>query len=237
MKCDMPREKLIGYLYQDMEPGEQATVKAHLTQCPACREEMEQLARTTHVLRTWPDEEPNRNLVFVQERTSRWRSRMPDWLRGWSGRRVAMGMAIGIASVLIILALANLEATYTHGDFNLKLSLLPRPRADLEPSQDPLTAPVTQREFAAWQRQSLQLIQEMMQLTEERQRQERALTLAQFAGEMELQRRQDLRQVGEGLEVIELSAENRFRRTDELLHQLLTAARFQMAPPGALERD
>lgn len=237
MKCDLSKEQLIGYLYQDMEPGEQAAIEAHLAQCPACQRELEELSSTTETLRAWPDEEPNMNLVFVQEKMSRWKARMPSWLRRWSGRRLTVSVAVGIATVLVVLALVNLEATYGHGNFSVKLSLLPRPSVDSESPQDPLAAPVTRGELAAWQQESLPLILEMIQIAEERQRRERNLALAQFARDMDLQRRQDLRLVGEGLEVVELSTQNRFRRTDEVLHQLLTVAQFQMEQPRSLQRE
>ena len=237
MKCDMPKEQLIGYLYEDMDPGEKESIEAHLAQCPACKRELELLAGTSHVLRAWPDEALPMNLVFVQERTSIWRWLMPDWLREGGWRRLTVGLAAGLASVMVILALVNLEATYTQGDFSLKLSLLPRSAPESIVSQDPWAAPVARREFSEWQQQSLQLIKEMLHVVEERQRGELDLALAQLAQNMDRQRRQDLHLVGKGLEVVELSTEDRFRRNDEILQRLFTMAQFQMSPPNALRHD
>lgn len=234
MKCSMSKEKLVGYLYQDMEPEEQASIEAHLAQCPACRGTLEDLSSTTEILRAWPEEEPNMDLTFVQEEGSRGKVLKRGWLRGLLGRRPVMGVAFGIAAVLVILALVNLEVTYTQGDFQVSMSLLPRPRAGSESVEDP---PVTRGEFAAWQEESLQLMQEVIQMSEERQRRERDLTLVQFAQDLERRRYQDLRMVGRGLEVMEASTEDRFRRTGDVLHQLLTVAQLQMVQPTPLQRE
>ncbi|MFQ6115315.1 MAG: zf-HC2 domain-containing protein [bacterium] len=231
MKCESSKEKLIGYFYQDLDSEEMAEFEAHLGKCTACQKELKQLAKTTNILRAWPDEEPNLNFVFVQERTSLWKAILPDWLRGLGWRRISVGLAVGIVAVLAILALLNLEATYNQGNFSLKLSLLPRPSTESNAPLTPLAKPVTRQEFSEWQQQSLQLIQEMLEASEARQRHELELTMAQFARDMDLQRRQDLQLVGKGLEVFQLSNENRFNRTNEILQKLIQTAQYQSSKP------
>ncbi|MFQ5824700.1 MAG: anti-sigma factor family protein [bacterium] len=235
MKCEISKEKLIGYFYQDLDSVEIADLEAHLTKCTACQKELAQLAQTTKILSTWPDEEPNLNMVFVQEKTSYWDSLIPNWLRGIGWRRFTVGLTISFASILIILALSNFEAKYTQGNFDVKLSLLPRPSAEFSTSSDPLAAPVKQQEFTEWKQQSMQLIQEMIHTAEARQRRELELVLAQFARDMDLQRRQDLRLVGKGLEGFQLSNENRFRRTNEILQQLIRVAQYQSSQPNPIQ--
>lgn len=231
MKCKLSKEKLVGYIYEELDSEERAVLETHLAKCKDCQKELQQLAKTTNILRAWPDEEPNLNFVFVQESTSLWKALLPDWLSGLGWRRISLGLTVSFAAILVILALSNLEARYQPGNFSLKLSLLPRPSAESTAIPDPLDRPVTQREFGEWQQQSMQLIQEIIQAAEARQRHELELALAQFAKDMDLQRRQDLQLVGKGLEVFQLSNENRFHRTNEILQQLVRAAQYQSAQP------
>ncbi|MFQ6116087.1 MAG: zf-HC2 domain-containing protein [bacterium] len=236
MKCDIPKERLIEYLYQDLEPGKKATIEAHLAQCPTCNRELEELEKTAEILRTWPDEEPHTNLIFVQERTSFWKLMIPVWLRGIGWRRIMFGASSAVASILLMLSLLNLEVTYNQGNFNLKMSWLPRPGTEVITPGNPLAVPVTQREFAEWQQQSMELLQEMVQASEARQRRELGDALTEFARNMDQQRRQDLRLVGKGLEVFQLSTEGRFRQTDEILQRLLRVNQIQTVTPNTNRR-
>jgi hypothetical protein len=236
MRCELSKDKLIGYFYADLDSSEKADFEAHLAKCKACQKELEQLTKTTKILRAWADEEPNLNLAFVQERTSLWKTLLPSRLRGLRWRRLSLGLTVSFAAILAVLALLNLEAGYQQGNFTLKLSLLPRPSAESKASPDPLDTPVTQREFSVWQQQSLQLIQEMIQAAELRQRRELQRVMAQFARDLDLQRRQDLQLVGKGLEVFQSSNEDRFYRTNEILRQLIRAAQYQTSEPYNIEK-
>lgn len=222
MTCELSKEQLIGYFYQDMEPSEKEIVEMHLAQCSACKSELEGLAKTTKVFRVWPDEEPQMNLVFEQEKVPFWKSLLPDWLYNTVWRRFAVGFAAGTAAVLVLMALLNFEATYSQGNFRVKLGLMPKSTDEPDSPQTPLLKPVTHQEFAEWQQQSMLHVQEMLQASEERQRRELGSVLTQFVRDLDLQRRQDLHLVQKGFEVFQWSNEDRFRRTDELLNRLLT---------------
>jgi hypothetical protein len=230
MKCKFSKELLIGYFYQEIEPNEKEIVEAHLVTCPACNKELEGLTGTTKVLRVWPDEEPQTNLVFEPGKSSFWGSRLQRWPSSPRWRRLAVGVAAGAAVALVLLALFNFEASYSQGNFYVKIRLVPRTSNESISTQDPLLAPVTRRELAEWQQQSLRLVQEMLQASEERQRRELSTAFSQFARDLELQRRQDLTLVQKGFEVFQMSNDDRFRRTDEVLHQLLTVS--QVSSPN-----
>ncbi|MFQ5754194.1 MAG: anti-sigma factor family protein [bacterium] len=235
MKCELNKEKLIGYFYQDLEPEEKRVTEEHLSHCETCKKELAELAKTTQLLRTWADEETNLNLKFVPENISLWRHLKTAWLSATGWRRLTIGFGMGIAALLFMLSLFNFEAGYSEGNFSVKLSLWPRPKTEMNVANDPLASAVTKAEFNAWQEQSLQLIQQMIATTEEHQRRELALKLAQFARDLDMQRRQDLRLVDQGLQVFQLSNENRFRRTDETLQKLIRVAAYERSQSQPLQ--
>ena len=57
MKC-LETEKLIGYAYRLMDESAASEVRAHLGECPRCREIVEQHGRLDAVLNEWKAAEP-----------------------------------------------------------------------------------------------------------------------------------------------------------------------------------
>lgn len=232
MKCDIKKEKLIGYFYQDdLSSEDKKLVETHLPSCAICRKTLDDFRETAGLLRAWTDEEPHLDLSFVKENVGLWKSFQKAWSGGNGWRRLVIGFATGLAAVVVVLSLFNFEASYADGSFGLKLSLLPRPQTAATVADDPLEMPVTKREFNVWQERSARFIQQMIETTEQRQHRSIDLRLAQYAKELEARRLYDLQVVGEGLEVFQLSNENRFRRTDHTLQELIRLAQYRSSQP------
>lgn len=242
MKCDISKEMLIGYFYKDLDAIEQKRIESHLPRCQNCREELQKLSQTKEILQTWPEETPEPGAVFVPPKVSRWKSLFPLQSNALGWRRVRFGLAAGCLAVLLLLSLLNFELSYSQGNFSMKLSLLPRPKNEsrsITGPVDSLKTPVTQRQFKQWQNQTERLVRQMVRTSESRQQQQLKLALSEFANDMDLKRRSDLQLVGQGLEVLQLSnedrfekAEQRFRYTDEILQQIITLASMQSSQPG-----
>lgn len=212
MKPELTEERLMDYLYGECPPDEKEAIEAHLAAHPEAREKLAALSSVSHTLQAWPDEDPDLDLVFVRERESFWKTLIPAWLtrRPWGALTAA-----GLATAVLLIALLDVEMTYTDGVFTLQAG---RQSASRE---DPLEAPVTRREFAEIQKQSLELIETMLRASEVRQRQERNTALTQLAQGLELQRQQDLQLVGQGLRGVDQSSAYRSQQTGEMLRQLL----------------
>lgn len=105
MKCNVSKEELIGYLYREMEEGEQQALEEHLTQCPACQKELEELSQASRLLRAWQPEEPNLKLVFVNENPRRGKLRPGEWAKAFARRRWVLGVAGAAALALIIFSI------------------------------------------------------------------------------------------------------------------------------------
>ena len=225
MKCELPREELVAYLYDEVNAEGRAGIEAHIATCPACTQALEKLGRTTNLMRTWKDEDPPASLVFAPEKRPWWKALFPDWLSTDNRRWLAPGLSLGLAGVVLILALLNVEAGYDgQGGFHLKLRLPVQAEPDLAAAV--LEAPLTRAELIQVQQQALALIQEL----HDQQRLELGLILDQFARDLEAQRRRDLQLVGQGLQEIDGATESRFMQTEDLLRHLLAVTYAQANP-------
>ncbi len=233
MNCDLSKDKLMDYLYEEVTGAEKAEIETHLAHCSVCASELAQLRQTARVLNAWPDEEPNLNLRFVQEKIRFLESLKTKLVRGWRGRKLVAGFAAGLASALIILALLNFEASYSDGALRVKLSLFSSPQK--ETPLEPGALPVTQEEFQVWKQTSYELMQQMIQTAAARQRYEQNLVLSELARDLDVRRQQDLQRVGKGLEALQLVNNNQFRRTNEVLQQLIYAAQYQYSDSNYIE--
>jgi hypothetical protein len=210
MSCEMSKERLIGFAYDDMETGEREQIESHLANCPACRQALADMGQTRGILESWPDERPDMDLVFVREKRSIWSGLLPEWLSFQGFGKFAAGMAVGVASVLLLLSV--LHVSVQEGRLTFSLEPIPSPQ-----QVDPLDRPVTLKEFASLQRESLSLVEQMLQDSEERQSQSFDYALTQFAGALEEKRNRDLQLVGRGLEGVELSTQRQLRQLGQLI--------------------
>jgi hypothetical protein len=154
------------------------SAESHIADCLVCKQALADLGQTRGILGSWPDERPDMDLVFVREKRSLWSGLIPEWLTGGGIGRFAAGMAVGIASVLLVLSVLDVSVR----DRRLSFGFESPPDT---PQVDPLDRPVTLKEFASLQRKSLDLVEQMLQASEERQRQSFDYALTQFAGSLE----------------------------------------------------
>ena len=81
------------YFFGELAREEQRAVDKHVTSCPACREELEELRLTQASLLTLREEEPPRRIAFVSDKVfePRW------WQRVWRS-----GPQLGFASAAML---------------------------------------------------------------------------------------------------------------------------------------
>ncbi len=229
MKCDLPKEELVGYLYDDVDVDKKAGIESHLNTCPSCTQALEELKRTGNLLRAWADENPPASLVFVPDRRTWWNGIIPDCLSTGNRRWLAPGLSMGLAAVILILAAFNLEARFDgQGGVLVKLRL--PMGVGPERTDAANDVPLSRSEFVQVQQQSLAVIQDWIDEGHQRQRVELGLILDDFARDLEAQRRRDLLLVGQGLREIDGATESRFMQTEDLLHHLLAVSYAQANP-------
>jgi hypothetical protein len=212
MACNEIKNLFMDFLYGEIGAESETLVRAHLQNCTACRNEYEALSRTSLTLRAWENEDPHLNLVFLRESKSWWAAvkekLFPAHAPLWG--KLASGFALGIAGVFFVSALLNAEITFEKGKFSYRASLVPRQSTAIE--VDSLLAQEIQR-------QSREMVNQMVLASQEQQRLELNRTLAQFASEVNRQRRNDLLLVGRGLEEVQQNTTTRLERADEMLNE------------------
>lgn len=79
MKCNISKEQLIGYFYKETLQEEVEAIEKHLTLCPDCQKELEELSQTSRLLQAWPVEDPDLKFIFVEEKPRPKTFPLPDW--------------------------------------------------------------------------------------------------------------------------------------------------------------
>lgn len=115
MRCDEIRERFVEVLYDEHggSAGD-AELKAHLSACSACREELAELKQTRNYLQLWKDETPLRSAAIAGHRTP-----APQGF-GWRYLRYA---AIAAMAVICLLAIANTHVRWNKEGVSLSTGL------------------------------------------------------------------------------------------------------------------
>ncbi len=217
MNCDITREQLIAYLYDEgIQPDARERLKTHIETCPSCSQTLEELGSTSRILNAWGDEKPNLDLVFVQERQTLWQNLLPTrYPKIWTAAGVA------IAAILIFTFL-NIEFAIRDGAFHTSIGL----RSSDPPEQiaiadtteaSSLDTPITLGEFIVHQQNLIDYTNRLVQTSQNQQRDEVNNTFIRLVGELETQRQQDLLRIDRGLQILYNTYETRY---DHILRQI-----------------
>lgn len=102
--CDQ-RERLIGYVYDECEPGERAEVQQHLESCATCQTEIAALRSVRTDLQGW--EVPDHESVwkpFAPAQPVAWWTLMPRWMMAAAAGLVVISGAAGGAATYALVA-------------------------------------------------------------------------------------------------------------------------------------
>lgn len=96
-------DKLKDYFFGELDETQAAEVRAHLGQCPACSDELQQLKLAEATLKAVRDEEPPRRTAFVSDKIFE-----PSWWqRLWqSGPRLGFASAAMLSLAILVHAFA-----------------------------------------------------------------------------------------------------------------------------------
>lgn len=210
MNCDITREQLIAYLYdEDIHPNERERLKTHIETCSSCSQTLEELGSTSRILNAWSDENPNLNLVFVQERQPLWQNLLPT-------RHPKTWATAGIAiAAILILTFLNIEFAIRDGAFHTSIGLRssdPAERVAIANTTEvpSLDAPITLGEFIIHQQNLIDYTHHLVQTSQNQQREEINNTFIRLVNELETQRQQDLLHIDRGLHILYNAQENRY---------------------------
>jgi len=234
----MAKETLISYLYEEMTHEESVRFENHLATCSTCRTQLQEFRASQNILAAWPDEEPEQALTFVPEPASLLHGMVQWWTRLRRPAKTLGMLAGGAIATVFILSIFNVQAGVSAGEFYVRFSVWPQAQTSpAETAMSPEQQPVTRKEFDAWRTASLQLISDALENSQRIQDERLNKALAQLASQLEARRRQDLRYVGKGLQVLQAKQESKFRQTDEVLQQLIQLASYQSTQPNPYDNN
>jgi len=213
MNCEISKEQIVEYLYNDdLWPQDREQLQTHIANCPSCQQTLTELQATSNMLKAWPNESPNLNMVFVEDRQSiipKTFTRHP-WY--W-----ASGIAAALATIFA-LSFLNFEFAYRNGTFHASLgfqSNTPQVTASAEPeppdeveeiiyevTTNDLKTPATQADLLIYQQTTLALAERLIRESEMRQRDDINSTFIHLIRDLEQQRQQDLQQVNRGMNAL-----------------------------------
>ncbi len=210
MNCDITREQLIAYLYdEDIRPEARERLKDHIETCPSCSQTLEELGSTSRILNAWGDEQPDLNLVFVQERQTLWQNLLPTrYPKTWATAGVAI-------AAILILTFLNIEFAIRDGAFHTSIGLRSSDPSEqtaiTDTTETPsLDAPITLGEFIIHQQNLIDYTNRLVQTSQNQQRNEVNNTFIRLVGELETQRQQDLLHIDRGLQILYNTQETRY---------------------------
>jgi hypothetical protein len=203
MQCDDIKEILVSLLYEEeVSAAEKQNAHQHLETCLACKNELRELKSIRSVLSTWQDEEPPENLVFVTgEAKASWRAAfqrifsMGDFKLARIGRLVATTAMV----VLAFLALSNAEIRWESGKFSFRTSVLggKNPPSTEVASRGGTDVSLAQGRYT--DQQLLEIFDNLMANSEQRQLKYTLDMLEHVISRMELKQRGELIQIKQEL--------------------------------------
>jgi hypothetical protein len=215
-------EALVGYMYDEGEPGERAAIAAHVATCASCAGELAALGATREGLAAWtpPDvplgfrivSEPPANVVPLARRSAGreggwWQRPMPAWAQAAAAAMIfAAGLGLGAlrgGSVEPASAVATTAAPATAGaaattvspqDLRALEQRLLAEVAQARPAPGSV-APATAPQVAGTATLTMQQVQALIAESEQRQQRELTLRTAEVIRDFDTQRRGDLARI------------------------------------------
>jgi len=228
MTCETAKNYFMDYLYNEISADQQQQLEAHLRECRTCQQEIADLKTTSGVLQQWEAVNSPVNLVFTTEQHSFWQDIREKFRHlpqlNWSRRK---WVAYGLGVALVLLSLINLEIRWNKDDFTLKMSLWPSPTADTASGNL-----VTQSELKALQQEQFLLMNQLIEASTEKQRQEITKLLITFARDVERQRESDLKLVGTSLEQLQFQTHRELNRATRSIGDLMQIMEVKGTLPG-----
>jgi hypothetical protein len=214
------REKLMDYLYDEMEQSEKVRFEAYLAENPDLQKELEELKGARALLSEAAQDTPQAR-PFV----------MPDSISsddsGKSARihrlvKTGIAAAAVLLAGVLLLAYANLQAGISENGFYLMIGSAP-----IQQATEPAPAGITEEQVIGLLEQIREentlIMAAVAEQSVQRQNEQLEEALTLLTAYYQEQRRQDLLLIAEGLSQLEEDTYYRFLRTDETIGDIIYA--------------
>ena len=158
MKCDLSKELLISYVYNEVNDTERKRVEARRAECAECRSEVEALTATSTLLEEWQDESIPFQLRFEPTQQTNFWQAAGQFIASLSPTARKATAATGIlAACLLMLSLTNFNLSYSSNGFRAGFG----PLLESTPSNN--TIP---QDYASFRQATLDSVTKMIQDSE-----------------------------------------------------------------------
>ena len=221
MNCDNMRELFTGLIYDEISGEDEKLAREHLSTCESCTEKYKRLLETSTALGRWTEEQPETNLVFVEEKVPLFDRILGKFdVIGFSPRQLVFGAVTSFVLIALFMGIMRTDAVYRNGAWYISFGNNSEREEQLEES-------VLLSEFKKLQQENLVLMNSLLLASEERLRNENISAANSLANEFANQRRQDLTLIGRSINEIAYRNEGRFVRTNQLLDELYRLSSYQ----------
>jgi len=231
---------LVSFLYDECEPGERATIEAHIALCPACAAEVAALQSARLQLASWTPPEADLGFAIVRPRAAdsprprrlrpgAWfRQPIPAWAQAAAACLIfGAGLSLGVLRGTSLNTSSSAQRAATNGpgspaavtatDLTALEQRLRAEMAELRAAPASTTAAAPQVNNA----QILAQVRALIDESEQRQQRELALRTAQVVREFDSQRRMDLARIENSFGQIEGLTGAEVREQRQMLNYLM----------------
>ena len=70
MKCNEIKNKMMDYLFNELNEEGKKHFNAHLKECQECKSELQSFNSTVKIMNKWPEVETKRDMIFITPKIS-----------------------------------------------------------------------------------------------------------------------------------------------------------------------
>ena len=201
MQCKDIQSLIIEDIYDEITSDNKKLLRTHLEKCDKCSIEYKEIKDTSATLKLWKDEKPEA-LDLPQMRSE---ANKP--------RRVFLKIFAVAASILLLLSVTNFRFSINTNGVDFSFNLF-----GLSTGTDRVAANILENGSEVEQ---LQLMTELINAANDRQRQEIVTLLTDFYQVVEMRRQADLKVITQNIETIQTVSNQRIEETEQTMQDLI----------------
>lgn len=221
MNCKKMEEVLVDLIYNEVSKKDEELAKYHLLSCRSCTKKYNKLKETTTALARWTEEEPEMNLLFIEEKVpliERLIGKLDQF--GITPQRFVIGAFTSIFILVLFTGIMRTDAVYHDGKW--EISFGDNLKRDEFRNENAVLA-----EFKKLQEENLALISSILLNSERRLREENMNSVSILANEFAKQRQQDLFLIGNSINKLAQRNQDRQVQTNQLLNELYRLSSYR----------
>jgi len=217
------QEKLMDYLYGEMDSGDKQAFEKILSNSPELRKELKELRATQSLLRDEPGEIPHRDLLMLQPESPfghvhQKRKRPFFYLK--------TAAAIAATILLTLLAFSFIDLKIHQTGQGLLIAFGDQPAAAEEPAEPQLTEEEVYGLIRDMQEENRRVFTNILEETRQEHQQQMENVISSLTAYYDQRRQQDLVLISEGLAQLEEETYYRFLQTEEAFEDLIFALNY-----------